>query len=269
MCRMLGIISVKPISPSKYLIKDECSLLIQAVKGKQSDGWGIGYYVSNNLNVFKSPKPVYEEKDMFKIMCRKIKANIIIAHVRKASNPRNLPKEKLISKESSQPFYYKKYLFVHNGTIYIPDDVIEFLDEYKSIIRGVNDSEVYFAFLLKKLAETGDLIKAFREVERDLWNILKRSGKEIKYPYSSLNMIFSDGTKIYALTRYLRGKNLNSICYGDTKYYRMSYYCNGEILIVSSEKTNRDDWRTMNNGELLIAEKIGDKINYRILNVFE
>lgn len=80
------------------------------------------------------------------------------------------------------------------------------MGEYKSVIKGVNDSEVYFAFLLKKLAETKDLVEAFRGVEKDLWSILERSGRNIKYPYSSLNTIFSDGIKIYALTRYLRGK---------------------------------------------------------------
>ena len=64
MCRMIGIISVRPTSLYKYLVEDECSLLIQAEKGKQSDGWGIGYYERGKLRIFKSPRPVYEEKEL-------------------------------------------------------------------------------------------------------------------------------------------------------------------------------------------------------------
>jgi len=264
---MIGIISTKPIDPLKYLVDDECSLLVQARKGDQSDGWGIGYYEGRKLKVFKSPNSVYKEEELFKKLVAQISSSLIIAHVRKASNPRGLPKHMLIGIENSQPFFYKSYLFAHNGAIYIPDEVIETLGDYKSLVKGVNDSEVYFAYLIKELEARGDFIKAVEAVEKGLWSILKNSEKRRPRPYSSLNTIFSDGDRLYALTLYLEGKSARSICYRDSEYFRLAYYYNDDILVVSSERTNDDEWKLMDNGELLVAELRGNRIDYRILKL--
>ena len=102
MCRMVGIVSLIPLKALECLAKSECSLLAQAERGKQSDGWGIGYYdASGNLRVFKSPNSVYSEKDLFIRVSSSIVSKIIIAHIRKASNPINLPREKLIGLENT------------------------------------------------------------------------------------------------------------------------------------------------------------------------
>lgn len=267
MCRMIGVISVKSTNLLKYLVNDECSLLVQARKGEQSDGWGIGYYKGGKVRVFKSPNPVYKEEKVFKDISTRINSKLIIAHVRKASNPRGLPKHMLIGVENSQPFFYKNYLFAHNGTIYIPDEVTETLGKYKELIKGVNDSEVYFAYLIKEWEAKGNIIKAIETVEKGLWDILEKSKRKPHRPYSSLNAIFSDGIRLYALTLYLTGKNIHSICYGDSEYFRLAYYYDDDTLIVASERTNDNEWKLMNNGELLIAEIQNDKVNYQIIRL--
>jgi len=264
---MIGIISTKPTNPSKYLIDDECSLLIQARKGEQSDGWGIGYYEKGKLRVFKSPNPVYEEEEVLRSFSTQISSKLIIAHVRKASNPRGLPSHMLIGVENSQPFFYKNYLFVHNGAIYMPDEVAETLGKYKDLIKGVNDSEVYFAYLVKEWETKGDVVEAIEAVERGLWNVLESSEKRLSRPYSSLNAIFSDGVRLYALTLYLVGKDIRSICYEDSEYFRLAYYYDDDILVVASERTNDNEWKLMNNGELLIAELREGKVSYRVLKL--
>ncbi|MDW8034012.1 MAG: hypothetical protein RMI79_03630 [Nitrososphaerota archaeon] len=43
MCRLLGAMFVEASSIEYYLLEAECSLFKQSVKGKQSDGWGLGF----------------------------------------------------------------------------------------------------------------------------------------------------------------------------------------------------------------------------------
>lgn len=263
MCRMVGVISCRPMSPYYYLVESECSLLRQAEVSNQGDGWGIGFYYGGELKVFKRANAAYDEKDLFMEVSREAVSNISIAHVRKASNPMGLPRRALISVENSQPFYHKKYLFAHNGVVRALE-VAEALGEHRSLIRGVNDSEIYFAYLLKEWEERGDPIDALRAVEDGLWRAFGRSGKSAKNPFSSLNAIFSDGIRLYAVTRYLEGGNLRSVCYKDAEYYRMAFYYDGSKLVVASERMDDKKWGLLSNGEVLIAELEDDRVKYRV-----
>ncbi|MEM2821690.1 MAG: class II glutamine amidotransferase, partial [Thermoproteota archaeon] len=168
MCRMLGAMFVESNSVENHLLDAECSILKQAVKGGQSDGWGIGFYMGRVPIVFKSEKAVYEEEEKFKEVAKSTKGRIIIVHVRKASNPRGLPRERLISPENSQPFNYSNYLLAHNGSINIPDEVIKRLGPYGEFVKSNNDSEVYFYLLLSLIEKENDVITAFKNVEKTL-----------------------------------------------------------------------------------------------------
>ena len=262
---MLGLIGVKPITPLKHLIKAECSLLRQAELGKQKDGWGIGYYLDGSPRLFRSEKPVYSEPDLLGKIAASISSRIIIAHVRKASNPRGLPRDELIGVENSQPFKYHNRLFAHNGTIRAVDEVMEFLGEYRSIIMGNNDSEVYFALLMRGWDLKGDVREALRWIERIFLKAIKSSDKDYGNPYTSLNAIFSDGKKLYAYNRYLEGGGLKSVCYRDSPYYTLTFQDEGDVLVIASEKLWRDgSWMNLGNGDLLIAWVEGDGIRYDI-----
>jgi len=268
MCRLFGVASVKEVAAEKYLLEVECSLYAQAVKGEQGDGWGVAWYDNGSPRIIKSEKPVYEERGRFEEATRRAFSKIIIAHVRKASNPRNLPREMIIGLEHTQPFQYGDRVFGHNGVIRIPDEVMEFLGDYRKIIKGNNDSEVYFALLMKEWDRLGDLVEALRSLEEILWKALRKSNKNYEHPFSSLNAIFSDGEKLYAYNRYAEEeklKRLKSLCYGDTPYYIMTYLVEGDRLIVSSEilwKT--DEWKKLGNGMLLTAWIEDGKLKHRV-----
>ena len=265
MCRMLGVLAVKRIDPLKYLVEAECSLLKQAELGDQGDGWGIAYYLDGSPKLYRSEKPVFLEKDRFKSIASSISSNILIAHVRKASNPRNLPRDALISIENSQPFLYEKWIFAHNGVIYMPDELAEELGEYSSIVSGVNDSEVYFAYLIKKLYSGISLPNALKELEEDMWRIMRRSRKDLRRPYSSLNAIISDGERIYAFNKWVNDVDQRSLCYRDKPYYMMTYKHGKDEIIVASERLFKNGgWRDMEDGELLIAWREGEEIAYTI-----
>jgi predicted glutamine amidotransferase len=264
MCRLLGSIFVETGSIEHHLLEAECALFKQAVKGKQSDGWGIGFYAGRVPIVFKSGKAVYEEKDRFEEVVKSTRGRIIIAHVRKASNPRGLPRERLISPENSQPFNYSNYLLVHNGSINIPDEVIKRLGPYGELVRSYNDSEAYFYLLLSLIEKEKDIVTAFRTVEKTLMEIFQEEKtSRFEAPFTSLNTIFSDGEKLYAFTRYLTNPG-KSICYGDSAIFEMCFKLNANSLIVASEKTVEGDWIPLKNNNLLVCWVEKDRIRYML-----
>ncbi len=266
MCRLLGAIFVKTSGIKHHLLNSECSLFNQALKGKQSDGWGIGFYSGDTPTVFKSEKPVYEDKDDFEKAAKSAKGRVIIAHVRKASNPRGLQHEKLISPANSQPFNHSSYLFIHNGTINIPDEVSRKLGRYAKLIKGNNDSEVYFYLLLNLIKREGDVVTAFRKIEQTLMQIfLEEKVNRFENPFTSLNTIFSDGSKLYAFTRYLYNPG-SSMCYGDTPVYEMCFKLDRDHLIVASEKTEKGNWVPLKNNNLIVCWVDEGELKYAVMD---
>lgn len=269
------MLSVKVSDASKYLIEDECSLYAQSKKNPrrlQGDGWGIGFYKNGCPVIVKSEKPVYMEREIFFNAVQQARSRIILAHIRRASNPRGLPREKMISKVNSQPFTYQNYIFAHNGTITIPDEVAEALGDWKHRIRGLNDSEVYFWFLMKELSEGRSISSALRNFKvtlNDLWKEACRKYPEKRRPYIGLNSIISDGEYLYAYCGYEEDKALGrSLCFGDQPVFEMSYRFGEEKLVIASEKTNRaEDWRPLRSGEMLIGRVVGDKIEVEIKRI--
>jgi glutamine amidotransferase len=265
------MISSEVSSAERYLVEVECSLLRQSCKDSkrlQSDGWGIGYYIDDLAYTIKSEKPIYSEVEKYRSIAFQTRSKIILAHIRRASNPKGLPREKLISIENSQPFSYRNILFSHNGTINIPDEISELLGEYKQMIKGVNDSEIYFWFLVKSLEEGKNVpttLKNFEDMLQNLW--LKHSQKhpDKRRPYVGLNIIMSDGKKLYAYCRYSEEDDISrSICFQDQPVFQMCYLRGNPIVVASEKMTKEDDWLLLENGQLLIAEVEGSIVRDRI-----
>jgi len=269
------MLSVKPSNAHKYTLKDPCSLYAQSKidpKRLQGDGWGIGFYEDGSPIIIKSEKPVYIDYEKFSFTVQGAKSRIILAHIRRASNPRGLPREKMISKENSQPFMFGKYIFAHNGTITIPDEVAEALGGWRHKIRGLNDSEVYFWFIMKELNNGVDLplaLKNFKVTLEDIWAEVRERYSDKSRPYIGLNCIISDGEVLYAYCRYDENDKVSkSLCFGDQPIFEMSYSLSKERLVIASEKTNREeDWKPLRNGELLIGRIVNNEISVEIKRV--
>jgi len=272
MCRLFGMLSINPSDARKYLLEDPCSLYVQSKinpRRLQGDGWGIGFYENGRPIIIKSEKPVYAEHEKFSLTVHRAKSKMILAHIRRASNPRGLPREKIISEENSQPFSFGKYIFAHNGTINIPDEVAEFLGEWGKHIRGLNDSEVYFWFIMKELSSGVDLPSALRKFEEtleDLWIEARERHPDKNRPYVGLNSIICDGETLYAYCRYEGNKRARkSLCFEDQPVFEMSYSVDEGKLVISSEKTNREEaWKPLRSGELLIGRILGNRIMVEI-----
>ncbi len=274
MCRLFGMISVEAVNARKYLVDDPCSLLRQSnCDGKrlQSDGWGVGYYADNGDPVIvKSEGAVFKEKERFISAVKNAYSRIFVAHIRQASNPRGLPKEKLISIENSQPFNYKRYIFAHNGTINIPDEVIEALGDWGGMVRGVNDSEVYFWYIVKEM-EGGrsfqEALRRFKDEMSSLWMENRHKYPKKKRPYSVLNTILSDGERLYVYCEYDEKGGGEALCFKNQHVSQIAYTINSGSLIVASERTNlEDEWMNMRSGQILVGELSNGELK---VNLFE
>lgn len=257
MCRMFAVLSTKPAKASTYLYEAQFSLYRQAKKGNQGDGCGIGYYVDGRPMLVKSEKAIYEARDFVRLSSG-IVSNLFIAHVRKASNPKSLPREVLISESNSQPFQHGDFLFVHNGTLFIPDEVTKILGDYRSVVMGVNDSEVLFALLLQTIERCGSVEEALGKLEPTLWEVHRRSGSNRPAPYRGLNIILSDGRTLYAYEKYV-GDCGTSIC-SDTPVFEMQYRATDSEMVVASERMTQGDWKRLPNGGLLVARLSDDRV---------
>ncbi|RLI37877.1 hypothetical protein DRO55_00280 [Candidatus Bathyarchaeota archaeon] len=277
MCRLFGMLSTEPTDAHRYLLDDPCSIYNQSrsdPRRLQGDGWGLGFYVDGTPRLVKSEKPIYTELGRFTSVIEPLSSRLILAHIRRASNPRGLPRERIISAECSQPFMYGRYIFVHNGSINIPDEVMEVLGKWRSRVEGLNDSEVYFWFLMREMEENGvglpEAIRRFQSTLSDLWEDCRDRHPDKDSPYSILNIILTDGERIYAYTGYdeERYGSVKSLCFGDQPCFEMSYVHTPEKLVVSSEKTNRnEDWQPLRNGHLLTGEVIDGTVRVDIQRV--
>jgi predicted glutamine amidotransferase len=256
MCRILASISDESISMKKQMIDDPCSLLNQSTARKdklQQDGWGVAWY-DGSWNIEKSPMPVFEEKEKLERLAER-KYSLMIAHIRKASNPMDLPIEKLRAYENTQPFHYNNWVFAHNGQINYPDKVKSSMGEWAERVQGINDSEVYFWLLMKYIEEMENVRDAIKCAIEHLYEVQNEIGEE-KDPFTALNMVLSDGERLYALCKY-DGRGKESLCFKDRPYYQMQYLKTEKGAIIASEKTSQDGWKPIEDGNLLVVERDG------------
>lgn len=247
MCRLLCVASLTANSITQYLAETPYSLTKQAAKGKHKHGWGIGYYNQNTPCIIKTSETISEQN----VHAKNLHANLFVAHVRKATNPRKLPLSTLISEANTHPFTYKHYVFAHNGTLKIPDAVEAHLGDYKKYLQGQCDSEVLFYFIIKLIEQHGNVLTALTHLDEALWEIA-RSVNNTK-PYNSINFILSDGKNIYAYNRYntIRKKTAH---FSNQPYFEMVYHVTDNAVIVASEPIHEGDWKRIGNGHIFHAE---------------
>jgi glutamine amidotransferase len=258
MCRLFAQISPTPAGASRFLVDSEFSLLNQSnfVKSNlQKDGWGIAHFGNDGKPVVsKSPRPAFEEPAEFRAAAR-ARSRVVLGHIRAASNPRGIARGRLINLENTQPFTDGRWVFAHNGTLEIPDEVARRLGPLRRHLRSLNDSEVYFWQFIKHLERTGEPAAALRECIRedwDLWRKCRQHYPEKKTPYTSLNALVSDGRRLYAVCHAVRrGRADCAVCTPSQPWSVMSFARRGEKLLIGSENLDRGSWTRLVQPEIL------------------
>lgn len=263
MCRLFASISALPASAEAFLVRSEFSLIKQSDFDKnnlQKDGWGIAYFGNNGrIVVSKSPKPAFREKGLFRRAASAARSRVVIGHIRAASNPRGLPKNRLINMASTQPFSdRRRWIFAHNGTLQIPDEVARKLGPWRRRLKSLNDSEVYFWHFVKHHERARSVAEALQSCIREIWDIweeCRKSHPGKKAPYTSLNALITDGRSLHALC-HATGKGLSGrgVSNPDQPWSLMSWSRRGQAMIVGSENLDRGPWTRFDPPEVLSAE---------------
>jgi len=269
MCRLFGSLSAGEIDFESHLISSKTSLLAQSdanPKRLQGDGWGIGQLAPfGRPSIVISTEPIYQEKRRFAEEVGRVTGNTVIAHIRRASNPRGLARSAIIRPPNQQPFSYKKWLFAHNGTVRIPNEVLPMAGRHRRLMKGNNDSEVFFRLLMNSIEKTGSVRDGVSQTVDSLWKAWKEAPAEVRkkqeLPYVGLNFILSDGERLYSLCKYDGWKpatddNWLSHPRPPRPLFEMCYRVepDGNGIAVASEITQPGGkWMPLKDGSLLEA----------------
>lgn len=217
MCRFLLAKSNKPFQPKQLLT--EFSTMAEKSKAFdgdwQGDGWGFSWLDKNNKwQLYRSLKPIWKDVQSFN---RLGMTKMLAIHARSATFPQH--KNVL---EYNQPYIMGRNLFVFNG----------YLKGVSLIIPGRIGAEKIWNLLQDSLKEKKP-VEAIEKVK----NILKKNTKTIK----ALNIGFSDGKNIYALSYYTK----------HPEYYRLRYMRSRELSLISSEPIGKYDFSKTTSGSIL------------------
>jgi predicted glutamine amidotransferase len=268
MCRLFGLLAAHPEKAEPWLAHSERSLLAQSnhsLETAQKDGWGIGWFEpSGRTRIVKGTGGAFEpgEREAYLRAAAEAEGTLVIGHLRHASNPLNLPREKLIGLENSQPFGTHSILFAHNGGIPFPNETRPFLGVHEKEVRGVNDSEVLFRLLLRHNEEMHDPLKSYERAVEDLDRVWIGLGRPLVAPYSGLNVLFA--TSPDELWAFSVSTGEHGGCFFDPSrpYYTMAYRKEAHRVVVGSEPFDHraDGWESLPSGTYLHAVRSSEHV---------
>ncbi len=224
----------------------------------------------------RRPTAMYRDKAAVKRAGTAATGRVAIAHVRWASNPLKLKHSELIGKEHTQPFSHQKWLFAHNGTLFIPKEVAAHLGPWKRYIRGKNDSEVLFYWILKHVGHAQSVTQARSMVKKALkglqiiWNTCKKSYPLHRYPYHGLNWVLTNGKTLFSLcladpSGFGKSK---ALCNRKQCYYQLQRKISESQAIIASEPLDHSGlWTSFKHGELLMAKLDTRGLQIQTVNV--
>jgi hypothetical protein len=271
MCRLLGLLASHPQTAELWLVRSDRSLLAQSnasPETAQKDGWGIGWFdAGGRARIEKGIGGAFApgEKERFVRVSGEAHGTLVVGHLRHASNPLGLPREKLIGPENSQPFGTHTALFAHNGAIPFPRETLPYLGVHEKEVRGVNDSEVLFRLLLRHVEEIGDPLRSYARSVEDLMRVWDSVGRPVEPAYSGLNVLFApDPDQLWAFCLSL-GDHGGGLLDASRPYYEMAYHTEPHRLVVGSEPFDRvpGSWQPLGSGHFLHATRVGDHVEVR------
>ena len=271
MCRLFGLLGRAPRPASSWLVGSERSLLSLANVSearRQGDGWGIAWYddhrrvtVEKGVGCASDPS----EHPAFLRAAEGASGPLVLAHLRKASNPMHLPPEHLLGPANSQPFHHGSTIFAHNGAIPLPRETRALTGRYRHALQGVNDSEVLFYLLLRHLDTEPHPPRAYARAIADLETVWEAHGRPTPRPYSGLNVLLTRGPhELWAFCHSLgeHGTGLRDV---GCPYYEMAFTHGPGYVLVASERLDPEPtgWEPLANGRYLVAQEDRGVVRWR------
>lgn len=185
-------------------VLDEEREAIAPPDGFRPDAWGIGFYQGGEVLHKKRPRLDEEPIDWEKV-ARGVRSDVVVIHFRQATVGD-------FRADNTHPFRMGQWMFAHNGTVEgfaaIRARLLESLPDFlQRNIRGSTDSEHVFHVFLSFLHDSGQLdhpepeVKTVRGALRSTVALIDRYCAEVGAPRSTLNLILTNGSNMYALRR--------------------------------------------------------------------
>jgi predicted glutamine amidotransferase len=272
MCRLFGLLSSRDESAEPWLVQSDRSLLLQSnvsPETAQTDGWGVGWFEDDGrARVEKGTgrASADTERDRFIAAAQEARGSFVLGHLRHASNPLNLPAERLIGLENSQPFEAHTILFGHNGSIPLPNETRPMLGVYEPKVRGVNDSEVLFWLLVRNTHEHADPLQGYVHSVEDLVRVWQGAGRPRIPPFSGLNVIFSRNPgELWAFCLWT-GDHGTGLFDRQRPYYEMTYQEHPHRVVVGSEPFDGEPgvWKPLPGGSYLHAQREAHRVSVTV-----
>ncbi|HTW56032.1 MAG TPA: class II glutamine amidotransferase [Thermoplasmata archaeon] len=272
MCRLFGQLTNQPASAEEWLLRADRSLLAQSnasPETAQTDGWGIGWFDGEpRARIEKGVGGAFApgERERFTAAATAAHGPLIVGHLRHASNPMDLPHERLLAPENSQPFGSHTMLFAHNGAIPFPVETRPFLGLLEPKVRGVNDSEVLCWLLERNVEETHDVAGAYARTVEDLVRVWQAVGRPAIPPFSGLNVVYARSPdELFAFCLWT-GDHGAGLLDPHRRYYEMTYRAEPHRVIVGSEPFDDEKgrWTSLRSGQYLRAWRNGGRLDWKV-----
>lgn len=148
-----------------------------------------------------------------------------------------------VSENNSHPFVYEDFTFIHNGAIYPPDALDEFIDtDFSWMITGDTDSERYFYLLMTEIKAHGFVAGVQRAV----------ATVKSKADYSSINAMIMNEDLFIVIAEFDPERRPT---FGDPDYYELNYRKDKDGVVVASTGWPQEGWTRLANHNMLIVDR--------------
>ena len=219
MCRVFGCVASEPVSIRHELLDAENPLIRQSED--HDSGWGMAVYEraeGAEPQLVRFPEAAHADEEFLR--ATEMRGRIFNVHVRRATMGE-------LCLENTHPFSLGGYTLGHNGTIL---RYPRLLQPGMRSAEGDTDSEHLFNLLMHDF-DDGDPVACIRAA--------MRRAVECS-PFSGLNILFSDGQKLFAYRLGL---------------FELHWLARpGQLLVASEQVTDEPGWHSVQQDVLLTLD---------------
>jgi len=209
-----------------------------ALSSVHCDGWGLSTIDQSGSDIVLNRKvEAAAESSTFDATVAKNIADGALLHLRWAT------KGLSISENNTHPFMYEDYSFIHNGSIFPPDAVAQFIDpKFNPLIVGETDSEHYFYLVMTEVEKLG-LVAGVKSALA----IIKEHGDT-----TSLNCMLMNRDYFLTVSEHDTARKPD---WAPDDYYEIKYLPTPEGVLFASSGWNQPGWTTLENHHAALVNR--------------
>jgi predicted glutamine amidotransferase len=209
-----------------------------ALSSVHCDGWGLSTIDQSGSDIVLNRKvEAAAESSTFDATVAKNIADGAPLHLRWAT------KGLSISENNTHPFMYEDYSFIHNGSIFPPDAVAQFIDpKFNPLIVGETDSEHYFYLVMTEVEKLG-LVAGVKSALA----IIKEHGDT-----TSLNCMLMNRDYFLTVSEHDTARKPD---WAPDDYYEIKYLPTPEGVLFASSGWNQPGWTVLDNHHAALVNR--------------